>query len=188
MTLRSARPAAIGALVLLLLIRSPIAAAGFRLRPSPVGAPSASPQPPRAAPSTTGTSRIRGRVVASDNGHPLRRAVVRAFSAEAGVSRTITTDAEGRYELTQLRPGAYLLKASKPNFVSLGYGQARQFGHTRRLELAADQTIAAGDFKLPRAGVIALRQLLQEVGDGHASRPALRRPRRSGAAVLQRRA
>ena len=55
----------------------------------------------------TGTSVIRGRVVAADTGTPIRRAQVRAMAGELRESRIATTDAEGRFELKELPAGRW---------------------------------------------------------------------------------
>jgi hypothetical protein len=80
-------------------------------------------QPPAQSPARdqsrkppTGTGVIRGRVVRADTGEPLRRAqvLVDGWSAkeQRGPAATMT-DAEGRYELTQLLAGQYQLRASR---------------------------------------------------------------------------
>src|SRR5262245_28961566 len=46
----------------------------------------------------TGTSRIRGRVIAADTGAPLRRAAVRVSSPDLREGRSTMTDADGRFE------------------------------------------------------------------------------------------
>ena len=65
---------------------------------------------PVAAPSGSGV--IRGRVVAADTGAPIRGALVTI--ATRGMVLTIYTDARGRYELRDLAPGSYSLRA-EPN-------------------------------------------------------------------------
>src|SRR6266545_7702520 len=45
----------------------------------------------------TGTSRLRGRIVATDTGSAVRRAQVRISGPEIG-TKTALTDAQGRYE------------------------------------------------------------------------------------------
>src|ERR1700755_1448781 len=71
---------------------------------------------PRDQPRTphTGTGTIRGRVVRADTSQPLRRVQVRidewSSKDQSGPTSTMT-DAQGRYELTQLPAGTYQLKA-----------------------------------------------------------------------------
>ena len=65
--------------------------------------PGPRPSPPRdQAPTATGTARIRGIVVASDDGRPLRRVVVRVNALEQREPRSATTDLSGRYEIADL--------------------------------------------------------------------------------------
>src|SRR6185295_12445372 len=105
----------------------------------------------------TGTARIRGRVVAADSGEPLRKAQVRATSAELRESRLATTDRSGAYEFTELPAGRYQLTASKGSFVQLAYGQTRPFQPGKPLEIAEGQTIERVDFGLPRGALITGR-------------------------------
>src|SRR4051794_6316002 len=73
----------------------------------------------------TGTSRIRGRVLAADTGQAIRRAVVRINAPELREMRTTSTDPEGRYEFRDLPAGRFSVSASKGAFVTLNYGQTR---------------------------------------------------------------
>jgi hypothetical protein len=137
---------------------------------------------PRTRPelSQKGTGVIRGRVVRSDTGQPLRRAIVRALSEE---SRSVATDDEGRYEFAQLPEGRYSLTASKGGFGEVNYGQRRSYRGGRAIALAAGQVVGRIDFALPPGGVIAGR-VVDETGEpavgGHVtvSRLAFSRGRR----------
>src|SRR5262245_12490738 len=95
--------------------------------PPPGGGPVMMPvgpggMPPRDNSVRTGTARIRGRVFASDNGAPIRKAQVRLLSPETRENRLATTDAQGFYEFKDLPAGRYSLTANKGSFVSLQYG------------------------------------------------------------------
>ena len=69
--------------------------------PAPPQRPSPRPSPPRdQAAAATGTARIRGVVVASDDGRQLRRVVVRVSAPEMREPRSVMTDLSGRYEIT----------------------------------------------------------------------------------------
>jgi hypothetical protein len=83
------------------------------------GAMTLPPRDQQAAPAT-GTSRIRGRVVASDSGRPIRRAVVRLASPAIRESRTTSTDQDGQFEFAQLPASQYNVSASKNGFVQMG--------------------------------------------------------------------
>src|SRR5206468_2279790 len=82
-------------------------------------------------PQTTGTSRIRGRVVALDTGQAIRKAVVRIAAPELRETRMTSTDPEGRYEFRDLPAGRYTVNASKGAYVTLSYGQIRPFEQGR---------------------------------------------------------
>ena len=117
------------------------------------------PIPPRdrSAPPPSGTGRIRGRVVAADTGAPLRRAQVHLGSSESRVNRTVSTDAEGRFDVTDLPDGSYFLTVTRNGYASLQFGQQRPFEPGRTLELTNGRLIDRVDFALPRGGVIAGR-------------------------------
>jgi hypothetical protein len=120
------------------------------------------PRDPRETP--TGTSVIRGRVVAADGGAAIRRVHVRATSAEHRESRMASTDAQGRYELRDLPAGRWQLSASKAGFITLQYGQRRPFESGRPIELAEGETMARADFTLPRGAAVTGR-VMDEFGD-----------------------
>ena len=73
--------------------------------PPPASVPGFPQLPPRDTAPKTGTARIRGRVVAADTGQPLRKAQVRATSAELRENRLATTDDNGAYEISELPAG-----------------------------------------------------------------------------------
>ena len=60
---------------------------------------------------------ITGRVT-DEHGDVLPGAVVTATLAESRSSRTTVADAEGRYRLVELRPGAYTLRAESAGFAA----------------------------------------------------------------------
>jgi hypothetical protein len=124
--------------------------------------PGAPPRDRRAA--ETGTGQIKGRVVAADSGNPLRRVQIRLTSPDLRMSRTATTDPEGRFEFRELPAGRFTLGASKPGFVSLQFGQRRPFEQGRPIELADKQVQDRIDFRLPRGGVVSGR-VVDEFGD-----------------------
>ena len=62
---------------------------------------------------TAGTGAIRGRVIASDTGAPLRRARVMLSGGELKQPMYAATDVQGRYEFAELGAGRYTLEASK---------------------------------------------------------------------------
>ena len=127
------------------------------------GAP-AQPAPARDTTAKTGTARIRGHVVAAENGAPLRRAQVRATSSEFRENRVTATDEKGAFEFKDLPAGRYNISASKGSFVSLQYGQTRAFEGGKPLEVPDGQTVEKIDFVLPRGSVITGR-VVDEYGE-----------------------
>jgi len=124
--------------------------------------------PARDQPRTrTGTGVIRGRVVRADTGEPLRRVrvgVVEWSAKDQSGPLSTTTDAQGRYELSQLAAGTYHLKAARGGYVELEYGQRRPFERGRPVELAEGAVVQNIDFALPPGGVVTGR-VLDEIGE-----------------------
>src|SRR3954471_17164972 len=83
--------------------------------------------------------RITGRVLAADNGRPVKRARVFATAVELQGGRGILTDDNGVFDLTELPAGRYTLTVSKSGFVSLSYGQRRPLQAGTPLQLADAQ-------------------------------------------------
>src|SRR3954471_203308 len=122
-------------------------------------------QPPRdGRPAATGTGQIAGRVLAADSGQPVRKAMVRLSSTELRVSRTSSTDPDGRYDFRDLAAGRYTVSAFKGGYVNIAYGQRRPNQPGKPLQLADKQTLDRIDISLPRGGVIAGR-VLDEFGE-----------------------
>lgn len=115
----------------------------------------------------TGSAVIRGRIVTADAGTPIRRAQVRAFSADTRASRLASSDAQGRFELRDLPAGRWELTASKAGFVTLRYGQRRPFEAGRPLELRDGQVLEGAEIALPRGAAITGR-VFDEFGDAVA--------------------
>ncbi len=118
----------------------------------------------------TGTGVIRGRVVRADTAEPLRRVQVRVdeWNTRDGSGPAATmTDAEGRYELTQLPAGRYQLKATRGGYVEVAYGQRRPFERGRPLELSEGAVLQNIDFALPPGAVVTGR-IVDETGEAVA--------------------
>jgi protocatechuate 3,4-dioxygenase beta subunit len=124
----------------------------------PMQVPGMGPRPLK-----TGTARIRGRVMSSDSGSPIRRAQVRITGPEI-VPKTAVTDAEGRYEFRELPGGRFVLSATKAGYVSVQYGQKRPNESGKAIELVDTQVLERADISMPRGSVIAGR-VLDEFGD-----------------------
>ena len=124
------------------------------------------PAPGRDAATTnkTGTARLAGRVTSLETGRPIRRAVVRAFGNELREGKSVSTDAEGRWELRDLPAGRISLSANKGGYVMMQYGQRRPFEQGKPIDLANGQAIDKIELALPRASVISGR-VVDEFGE-----------------------
>src|SRR3954466_11894399 len=118
---------------------------------------------PKDAPPPPG-GRISGRVLAADNGRPVKRARVFATAAELPGGRGMLTDDSGVFDLTELPAGRYTLPVSKSGFVALSYGQRRPLQAGTPLQLGDGQQLKGVDFRLPRGGVITGR-IVDEEGE-----------------------
>jgi carboxypeptidase family protein len=105
----------------------------------------------------TPTGRISGRVLAGDNGRPVKRARVFVTANELPGGRGALTEDDGTFELTELPAGRYSLSASKSGFISLSYGQRRPLQAGTPLQLADGQQLKGIEFRLPKGGVISGR-------------------------------
>ena len=134
----------------------------------PIPAPPPPPPPPGmvrdAGPAKTGTARLSGRVIALDTGRPIRRAIVQAGGNELREGRSVSTDAEGRWELRDVPAGRVTLFVSKGGYVSIQYGQRRPFENGKPIEVADKQIIDKLEIALPRAAAISGR-VIDEFGD-----------------------
>lgn len=120
-------------------------------------------QVPGRTTSREGTSRIKGRLFAADTSQPVRFAEVRVSSRALGISRQVTTDTAGLFDISGLPEGSYSVSASKGGFVALAYGQRRPFEPGTAVELAAGDTREL-EFALPRGSVITGR-ITDDAGD-----------------------
>ena len=97
------------------------------------------------AASDDGKCVLKGRVLDSSSGRPIKGVVVTAFlDGHRGEPPATATDVEGRWEIRGLRPGEYQLNADKPGYVN-GGGIERSIGLTdARAERAVDLTLTRG--------------------------------------------
>src|SRR5690348_14157546 len=77
------------------------------------------------------------------------------------------TDAQRRYELTQIPAGTYDLKASRGGYVEVEYGQRRSFERGRPLEVPEGAVLDNVDFAMPVGGVVTGR-VVDEMGEAVA--------------------
>lgn len=129
-------------------------------RSVPTQSPPGTPPRDQRPQAQTGAAIIRGRVFAGDTGKPLRRARISLNGQElVGDTRTTSTDADGRYELTDLPAGRYTVRANRSGYLMLRYGQRRPLEPGRPLHVADKQIVENVDFSLPRMGLITGRVL-----------------------------
>src|ERR1700691_2154370 len=95
------------------------------------------------------TSAIVGQV-ADASGASLPGATVTITNQDTGLERTATTDASGRFDFPQLKPGPYSVKVEAPGFASqeadnlaAGLGQKQTVNFTLKLA-ASRQTVIVG--------------------------------------------
>ncbi len=124
-----------------------------------VQAPARDTAPPR-----TGTARIKGRVLAADTGGPVRRAIVRLSAPDLRDQRSSTTDADGRYDISDLPSGTYYIIASKNGFLVTSCGSARAGFDGKPVKVGDGEVATNVNIILTRGGVIAGR-VLDEFGD-----------------------
>src|SRR4051812_6844032 len=103
------------------------------------------------------TGRITGRVLAGDNGRPVKRARVFVSAVELPGGRAAVTDDQGVYDLSELPAGRYTLSVSKSGFVSLSYGQRRPLQAGTPLQLADGQQLKGIPFQRARGSLIGGR-------------------------------
>ena len=133
------------------------------------GGQSAGPQAPardrRADEVKPGTAAIRGQVVAADTGVPLRRAQIRVINTSGpGGGGMAQSDAQGRFELTQLPPGRYNITATRAGYVTVQFGQRAPNQPGTPVELADGQVADKVGFALVRGGAISGR-IADEFGE-----------------------
>src|SRR5262245_32168378 len=126
---------------------------------------SSAPAPPaRDNPAAKGTASLKGRVVASESGRPVRRVQISLSAPEFSETKSMSTTAEGVYEFKDLPAGRYTITATRAGFVKLQYGQRRPGEPGRPVQLGDGQRAENLDFSMPRAGWITGR-ITDELGD-----------------------
>ena len=157
-------------LLVALFVLFPLGAARAQVQGGVTPGVAIPPPPPRPAPprdqsaQATGTAKIRGAVLASDDGRPLRRASVRVSAPELREPRSTVTDLSGRYEIADLPAGRYTVTASRAGFVTISHGQTRPNEMGRPVELGDGQTVERINFSLPRGAAVTGR-IVDEYGE-----------------------
>jgi hypothetical protein len=130
------------------------------------GAQTAPPsQPPPTTPprdsAATGTAQIRGVIRSTSDDRPLTRARVSVISDALPEPRVAISGADGRYAITDLPPGSYIVSATRSGYAPQTYGQGRVVTGTP-VVLADGQQIAI-DLPMTPGGFIVGR-ILDEDG------------------------
>jgi hypothetical protein len=103
----------------------------------------------------TGASSLVG-VVRSDEGAPVRAAIVTLSGGELSAPRAVVTDDEGRFAFERLPAGRFTLSAKKAAYVTMAYGATRPGRSGTAIAVAAGQRVDVA-LTLPRGGVITGR-------------------------------
>jgi hypothetical protein len=100
------------------------------------------------------TGTILGRVSAADTGKPLRRARVEIMSASESALRPVTssTNSSGDFEVRDLAPGFYIVRASRAGYLATEFGQRRSRESGLQIEIR-DGSVERVDIVLPRGAV-----------------------------------
>ena len=127
--------------------RAAIFLALLSLSAAPIASPArAQSTTQRPDPQPTGSARITGRVLAEDNGAPVRRAVVRLSGSSAGTQNSnpkgaylqseVQTDDNGAFEFADLPAGSYNISVGRINgFLELAQAKKVTVGEGRALEV-----------------------------------------------------
>ena len=148
-----------------------VVAAGFVVSVSSMAMVSGQQAPPlsrdaKLAPPATASASIAGAVTAGDSGRPLRRVRISLEDDRGTAKAFAVTDEQGRFTLTPLAAGSYILKAARAGFLEVIYGQSKR-GSGRAgtpIKLADGQRLEKLALALPRGSVIT-GVITDEVGD-----------------------
>src|SRR5207247_2572772 len=92
-----------------------------------------------------------------DTGRALRRAQITAASESGSDNRTVSTNADGRYEIKDVPEGRYRISVNRSGYLPLQYGQHRPLEQAKLLEVVGRAAVDHLDFALPKMGLIAGR-------------------------------
>lgn len=92
---------------------------------APPSQPPSTPQPTVPPAAATGTAQIRGIVRSTSDDRPLGRARVSVVSDALPEPRVAITGADGRYTITDLPAGSYIVSAVRSGYAPQTYGQGR---------------------------------------------------------------
>lgn len=112
----------------------------------------------------SGSSQLAGRVVATKTGTPVRRAVVRVYPPSGIEAAAAMTDANGSFEIKNLKEGRYHLVASKPGYLAGYFGAPGPGRSGRDVVVTAGGTIRDLVISLS-SGVAITGRISDEFGD-----------------------
>jgi hypothetical protein len=131
---------------------------------------------------------VEGTVLNAATGEGLRKANVKLVPLQNGTSLSSTSEASGRFLLTGVAPGQYLLIVDRNGFVAQPYGSKATNQPAATLRLAPGQNLTDVTIRLVPQGVI-MGRVIDEDGDPipHVSVRALRSLYTRGRKQLQAR-
>jgi hypothetical protein len=113
------------------------------------------PRDPAAGLQTVGSGVIRGRVMRGEDNQPLRGARVWLRAEGLRNAPSTTTDATGRFELSAIPEGEFILSAAKVGYVTVELGETSSGQGGVPLALARGETVERIDITLRRGGAVA---------------------------------
>lgn len=100
---------------------------------------------------------VEGLAAKATTGEPVKKAVVEIYSVERNWRSSTSTEADGRFQFTDIEPGRYRLRARATGFLLQVYGQRTVYDGGTEVVLAPGQHRRDILFRLMPAGVIAGR-------------------------------
>lgn len=113
----------------------------------------------------TGTGVIRGRVTTaeSDNGTPIRTARV-SVSQGGGFAQPAFTDDLGRFELTALAAGRYIVTSEKTGFARTRYGAKNDVDLPLPVDVVDGGIVEGVEIRMPKGAAVAGR-IVDDLGE-----------------------
>jgi hypothetical protein len=112
---------------------------------------------------------ISGTVFSADEARaPVRHATVTVRNTELGVGESVTADAMGRFAVSHLPPGRFIVSAAKGGYLTMSYGARSPNGQPLVLVVGDGAHVTSVDIPLPRGAVISGR-VLDETGQPAAN-------------------
>ena len=114
---------------------------------------------------------IKGKILANNSEIPLRKVILSLRTAQSRnreQPKTTRTNDSGEYEFKGVKPGKYVLRATRNGYIPQNYGQQSDNFLTQRimsgtpLTVRADEILEGINFKLIRGGVVEGRVVDQD--------------------------